>query len=388
MSILIVGLSTRAIAESALKAGCRVVTVDYFGDRDQKEMVENHSLLRNFKIPFSAEGLLTACMGLQFSSVGYISNLENRPEIVAELARKGRLLGNAPEVLRKVRDWRLLRRLCMEEGIPFAETLLPGEEKEVSPESGWLLKPVLSGGGHEIRFWNGAAIEGQNVLQRFVKGRPASAAFVSDGNDSVLVGVSEQLIGRRELGGRKFGWCGNIVPLRLERQHGAAFLDTLQAMASRLTRRLGLRGVNGFDFMAVDNPDGCPTPSLVEVNPRYTGSMELMENAYGLNIFSLHLDAMTGKLPKFSLTPLVESGRFVGKGIVFARRDCIIPESMGGMDKGRRDVPFPGDLIKAGHPICTVFGEGNDRGSCLKKLIANACTVRREIGDELGGCFE
>jgi predicted ATP-grasp superfamily ATP-dependent carboligase len=46
--ILVVGLSTRAIAESAVRGGHRVVTLDYFGDRDQRALVENHALLRDF----------------------------------------------------------------------------------------------------------------------------------------------------------------------------------------------------------------------------------------------------------------------------------------------------------------------------------------------------
>ena len=388
MSILVVGLSTRAIADSAFNAGYRIVTVDHFGDRDQKEKIENHSLLRDFKIPFSARGLLAASRRLEFRSVGYISNLENYPEIVAELSKRGRLLGNAPEVLRKARDWRQLRRLCFEEGIPTAETLLPGEEKKADRVSRWLLKPVRSGGGHGIRFWDGSPVKEADVLQGFVEGRPASAAFVADGKNSVVIGVSEQLIGCRELGARKFAWCGNILPLRLDRPGAAAFFETVEAMAARLTRCLGLRGVNGLDLVAADDADGCPIPYLVEVNPRYTGSMELVESAYGLNVFSLHLDAMAGRLPRFSLAQRMQDRPFTGKGIVFARRSCIVPEAMGGVEQGRRDIPFPGDLIKAGHPICTVFGRGDTRQSCLGNLWANARAVRREIGDELEDCVE
>ena len=44
MRILIAGLTTRALAESALGAGCEILTVDYFGDLDQKRLCENVSL--------------------------------------------------------------------------------------------------------------------------------------------------------------------------------------------------------------------------------------------------------------------------------------------------------------------------------------------------------
>jgi len=382
MSTLIVGVSTRAIAESAARAGCRVVTVDYFGDRDQKEQVENHSLLRDFKIPFSAKGLLAASRRLEFSSVGYISNLENYPEIVAEFAKSGRLLGNTPDVLHEARDWRQLRRLCREESIPLAVTLLPGEEKEAVQEFRWLLKPVRSGGGHGIRFWDGSRLKGTHILQRHVEGCPASAAFVADGKNSVVIGISEQLIGCRELGAREFAWCGNLLPLQLDRPGKAALLETVETIATRLTRRLGLRGANGLDFVVADDANGCPTPFLVEVNPRYTGSMELVESVYKVSVFSLHLDALAGRLPASSPAQHID-GLFAGKGIVFARRGSIVSETMGGVERGRRDIPFPGDRIKAGHPICTVFGEGDGRESCLENLLANAGAVRREIGDEL-----
>ena len=88
MRILMVGVSTRAIAESAVRGGYQVFTVDYFGDRDQRELVENYSLLRDFNLGFSAYALLEASLRLEFSSVVDISNLENHPKVVAKLARK------------------------------------------------------------------------------------------------------------------------------------------------------------------------------------------------------------------------------------------------------------------------------------------------------------
>ena len=59
-------------------------------------------------------------------AVVYGSNLENHPEVVAELAGRRRLLGNSAEVLRDVRDWALLRRFCREAGIAHPATLLRG----------------------------------------------------------------------------------------------------------------------------------------------------------------------------------------------------------------------------------------------------------------------
>ena len=380
MPVLIVGVSTRAIAESALQGGHEVVTLDYFGDRDQRELVENYSLLRDFKRAFSVRALIEASRYLKFDSVAYIANLENYPETIQRLTRRGYLLGNSPDILHQVRDWRKLRQICREERIPCAITLLTGERNKAAPDFRWLLKPVRSGGGHGIHFWSGELLDGAHVLQRYIAGRSASVAFAADGKNSVVMGLSEQLIGLAELGVREFVWCGNLLPLRLGPTNRSAFLEIVKAMAARLTRRFGLRGVNGFDLVVADDADGCPRPFLVEVNPRYTASMELVERAYGLNVFSVHLEALAGTLPDFSLAQHT-AGPYLGKGIVFARQALTVPETMGGVECGRRDIPFPGDRIKAGHPVCTVFAEGDGRNSCLNKLLASAEAVRREIGD-------
>jgi predicted ATP-grasp superfamily ATP-dependent carboligase len=79
MRTLITGVSTRAIAESAIKSGHDVFTIDYFGDRDQKQIVESYSLLRDFNLPFRAENLIEASRRFDFDSFVYISNFENFP---------------------------------------------------------------------------------------------------------------------------------------------------------------------------------------------------------------------------------------------------------------------------------------------------------------------
>ncbi|MCK4449663.1 MAG: ATP-grasp domain-containing protein, partial [Anaerolineae bacterium] len=363
---------------SAVRGGHRVITLDYFGDRDQRALVENHALLRDFGLPFSAEGLLQASRRLDFEAVVYISNLENHPEVVEELARERILLGNGPVVLRQVRDWRTLRAFCREAGISCPTTLLPGEEKEADLTVRWLRKPVRSGGGHGIRPWTGEPLGEAHILQEYIEGQSASAAFVADGQRSVVIGLTEQLIGRGELGARGFAWCGNILPLALQPAERGTVLEMVERMAARLTRRFGLQGVNGMDLVVADDPEGRPCPFLVEVNPRYTGSMELVERAYGLNVFSLHLEALAGRLPDFSLAEhLRPQGQYFGKGIVYARRTVIMPETVGWTEQGRRDVPFPGEQIKAGHPVCTVLAEGEGREACWNHLLAGVEAVRQ-----------
>jgi predicted ATP-grasp superfamily ATP-dependent carboligase len=392
MRILITGVSTRAIAESVVHSfslaegngGQQIITLDYFGDRDQRSLVENYALLRDFGVAFSAQTLLQASRALDYEAVIYISNLENHDDVVEEMARGRTLLGNAPAVLRQVRDWRVLREFCRTAPIPCPTTLLPGEEGQAEPGARWLCKPVRSGGGHGIYYWDGVQqLDRAYILQRYIAGRPASAAFVADGRRSVVIGLTEQLVGQEALGTEGFTWCGNILPLAI-RSEGAALLPSVQRMADELTRRFGLRGVNGMDLVIGAGPQGSLGPFVVEVNPRYTASMELMERAYGLNIFSLHLAALRGQLPGFSLAEHL-AGALFAKGIVYARSTVTMPETAGWIEKGRRDIPYSGERVQAGHPICTVLADGNSREECWDHLLAAVQAVRREIAAAGGG---
>ncbi len=392
--ILVVGLSTRAIAESAVRSGYgeRIVTLDYFGDRDQQTLVKNYALKRDFFLPFSAQGLLQAGRHLNFDALVYISNLENHPDVVMALAQGRTLLGNTPETLQRVRDWEELRRVCRTEGIPFPTTLLPGEETQADPRLDWLRKPWRSGGGHSIRRWEGESLEKRrSFLQAYRPGRPASVAFVADGHRSVVIGLTEQLIGRPELGAHGFTWCGNVLPLMWatdEKSSYSSLLKTVQGMADRITRRFGLRGLNGMDLVVSETVEGEPTPWLIEVNPRYTASMELIEWAYGLNLFSLHLNALNGHLPDFHLEERLppEQSHFFVKAILYTRETVTVPDTARWVERGRRDVPHPGEVIAAGHPVCTVLTDGASWNILWHRLMTEIEAIRREIGDREEVC--
>lgn len=380
MRTLLFGLSTRALAESAVRGGERVCTLDYFGDMDQKSLVENYSLLRDYRLPFSAENLLCVSDGLEFENVVYTSNLENHPKVVAALTNRANVIGNDAEVLRKIRNWCVLRAVCRKNSIHHPQTFLPGEERLAPKQINWLCKPAYGGGGGGIKPWSGSPLKRCHILQACVEGLPASAAFVANGEKAVVIGLTRQLIGNHELGGKGYGWCGNILPPPLDDDQNRSILESVERMVTLLTRHFGLKGVCGIDFVVSERANERLHPYLVEVNPRYTASMELMEWAYGLNIYTLHIEAFDGHLPQFSLAEHLNGPSF-GKGIVFAHQSILIRKTDQWWERGRRDIPYPGDTIESGHPVCTVFARGDTHDACLENLLRSAASVRREIGD-------
>lgn len=361
------------MVESAVRGGYDVVAADFFGDRDEARLTKSYALRRDLGLPATAEGLVAAAGRIEADAIVYGSNLENHPDAVVELAGRLLLLGNPPEVLRDVRDWALLRRVCREAGVAYPVTLLRGEERRAG-RGRWLKKRLRSGGGHGIVSWDGRPLDDAHALQAVVDGRSASVAFVADGREGRIFGLTEQLVGRAALGGSGFAWCGNVLPLELSRADAASLRAQLEHMVSCLSRHFGLVGVNGVDVVISRDAEGVARPYLIEVNPRFSGSMELAERAFGVNVFSLHVDGLAGRLPRAAVADGVPDGS-VGKGIVYARRAVLVPDTDAWLARGLRDVPWPGERIPAGHPVCTVLAHGRDRRACLAGLISRAATV-------------
>lgn len=363
MRILIAGLTTRAMAESARRAGRDVLTVDYFGDLDQKQLCENLSL-RERGIAYSSKAIVRVVRALAYDAVVYCGGFENHPVLVAELARGGALLGNGPEALRRVRNPRALFPALAAQGFAVPRSVACGEPP---PDDGaWLLKPLRSGGGQGIRVWDGRPLSPGHFLQEYVDGVPASAVFVADGERSLVVGWSEQVRGPRG-----FLYGGNILPLDAPQ---VAFAE-VRAIAECLTRKFALRGLNGFDFVLSG-----ARPIVVEVNPRYCASMELVERAAGVSVFELHLAGCRGAVPG---APAAPGSGYWGKAIVYAREVTRVGDTRRWIERGVRDVPHPDDTIGPGEPICTVFAWGPSRAACVERLRVAEETILREVSREL-----
>jgi predicted ATP-grasp superfamily ATP-dependent carboligase len=378
MRILITGISTRAIAESAKAAGYDLVTLDYFGDYDQKIWCENFSLKRDLNLPFGCAQLYEASLKLKFDAVAYTSNLENHPEVIkrfedASVEKHRRLLGNSADVLSRVRHWPTLFGFLQRQGIPVPETRDEAQQPAASDNQRWLRKPIHSGGGHDISFWKrdrpiGAAF----ILQEHISGISASASFVSNGEECEVLGLTEQIIGRSEFGASGFRYCGNVLPLTVERN---AVLAQVRDITTRLTQEFKLVGVNGLDFIL---KDGQVFP--LEINPRYSASMELIERAYGLSIFDLHVQSVEqGALPDFDLAARLADKRFYGKAILYAEQDGLAPDTRGWPARDIRDVPFPGEALSTGDPVCTVLASGLTQAKCFAGLVTQAEAIKGEI---------
>jgi predicted ATP-grasp superfamily ATP-dependent carboligase len=385
--VLLAGISTRAAAESAARAGFTVTAIDAFADLDQYASVRSLSLRRDFDAPVSAHAAARASRRIECDAVAYGSSFENHPRAVSTLAAGRALWGNSPEVVRRVRDPRLVADALARRGLPVPalaqDRLLEGRALRAGfgriTDISWLVKPLASGGGHRVRPWRrGAPVPRGCYLQELVAGTSGSVIFVAAGGRAVPLGLSWQLAGDRAFGASGYRYCGNILAAADDAvfARDASLVGAACMLARVVAEEFGVVGLNGIDFVARDG-----VPYAIEVNPRWSASMELIERAYGLSVFGAHAAACAaGALPAFDLTRARRRARAIGKAVVFARRDVIAGDTPAWLaDASVRDVPHPRERIRAGRPVCTVFAEARDAAACYTALVRRADAVYAQL---------
>jgi predicted ATP-grasp superfamily ATP-dependent carboligase len=213
-----------------------------------------------------------------------------------------------------------------------------------------------------------------HYLQRVVDGESQSAVFVAARGEAVLLGVTRQLIGASWTGATGFRYGGSIGPL----QPSAAHRSQWWTIGDGLASGFDLRGLFGVD--AIVNDRGI---WAIEVNPRYTSSIEVLEFGLEFHAVTDHVAACRDGQLK-DLSPAAH-GRFHGKAIIYAGRDVRIDDAFVRAARQANaeqtwpvvaDIPTAAQTIAAGHPVATVFAS-SDRLTDVEPRLRDAVQAWR-----------
>lgn len=349
--LIIVGWSARAAVQSARRAGFEALAIDAFLDADlRRDAVSCRRLGDVWRL-----AALTA--DLPPSDWLYVGGLENHPRIVAEVSRRHRLLGVGPETLPRVRDPFALQRAVGHAGFSFPETRSIAERARVPTNGTWLVKRRRSAGGVGLWPYLGSLSASPDVyFQQIVEGDSCGVTFVAAGGRSRFLGVCRQFSSTSGRGA-PYLYGGSIGPLALS----SNLADALQRLGELIAGEFELVGLFGVDVI-IDRDE---TVWPLEVNPRYTASVELLERATGTSLLDLHLRACRdGNLHHCHGETQARTGSLTfptyGKRIVYFEgpADCVVSPWLAEQllaATNVADVPTAGTCIRRGDPLTTVF---------------------------------
>jgi len=371
--LLVAGLSARLLAEAAHAAGYRPVAADLFGDQDTRAVGEWHCCGEAGALRIRADALLPLLQAAAQDGdcLGWVagSGFEGQPDLLARGAATLPLIGNAPEVVARVRDPVTFFAALGALGIPH-----PPTGREPPAALGWLAKDAAGSGGWHVRRHEpvpGAGpASGTAYYQREWPGAAMSVLFLADGREARVLGAARQL--QRPLGGRPFVYRGCIGPAPLPRQVSAR----IEGMVAALCAEFRLRGLNGLDFL-LDGPD----VAVLELNARPVASIAVHEGVLACGLMRAHLRAsLEGWLPAPSELRSPSSMR--GCEVVFARRHTMIDaQSRNRLAAlaGCHDRPARDGCFEWGDPLCSVSAQGADAEAVEAELGRKRTMIRNIV---------
>ena len=356
--ILVLGLSARALAQSARSAGYTPLAADLFCDLDQETAERSAQIAGDLENGFlwgpTIAALDSLAQGRNPIGIVYGSGLEDRTDFLEKLGARWPLLGNSAQTVARAKDPALLAEICAQLGVPH-----PAWSEQ--PREGWLRKRIGGSGGAHVAVAPSAG-GGRDYWQEPIVGEPVSALMLGCKSKALVLGFSSQWVDPSPDAPFRYG--GAVQPAALsEDMH-----SRLAQAANAVSCELGLVGLNSVDFL-VSGEDW----RLVEVNPRPGATVDIFHPKAG-SLFGQHVDACRGRLP--SRAPVFEKA--AAAAIVYAR-SRISTMSAIAWPEWTADRQRPGTSIEAGAPLCTVLATADTADEARRLVLQRVENMRHAL---------
>jgi hypothetical protein len=101
-------------------------------------------------------------------------------------------------------------------------------------------------------------------------------------------------------------------------------------------------------------------PYVIEVNPRFQGTLECVEKVLGINLVEAHVNAC---LYNFLPNTREKIANVCARLILYAPERVLVPDLT--IFTQIRNIPLPECRIDKGEPLCSVVVEGKTRAQVL-----------------------
>ena len=318
------------------------MALDVFADVDTQRSAEQVYKIDYANNGFDAkhfEATLDQIDTSDMQGFAYGSGFEAQPDLLACVAKHLPLIGNAPEVVRKLKDAPYFFGVLDSLAIPHPEvsfSLLANAEGWICKEEGG------SGGAHVLNAVTSQDLPKGQYFQRVIDGTPISMLFAANGTEIKVIGFNQQWVA--PIAAKPYRYGGIVGNANLP----VAIKQSLQEAAKKITMAFGLRGLNSLDVIWQSGQYW-----VLEINPRLSSTLDLYQSK-GSNLFALHVQAVSGDLSRF---PVISS-RSKARNVLYAAQDVVIPEDLVWPD-WVADIPMALTEIPQHQPICTVLAEAD-----------------------------
>ena len=408
-NLLLMGIDTRPMVNSAIKLDYKTFSISYFKTVDfkvpyrEKHVLDQESVIScgRFEENYSPEKLLELSKDFLFQN--YDENEIDKIVLTTGINAKN-FSGEFKKFRKIVRGnkntecvdnkFKFYNKLKNKFNVPL--TFQPsdvGELNEILQQHNsnqFILKPLQGSGGLGIFLLNNKScdelkqvneiyenISLENyILQEYIEGTNVSSSVLSSHIDRKNL-INSRLITEHDLGNESYEYCGNILPLdensfrmfndnRTE-INADELNDEMKNTSEDLIKQFNLIGSNGVDYIL--DKDG--ELKIIEINPRFQGTYELVENSLGINLLDAHIKACEGEI-----IDIPNPSQYSIKKIIYARKQVNI----GNLNiPNVFDIPYEGVKIEKDQPLVTIISSNDD----LKTAIDDAKIAEEKVYENI-----
>lgn len=214
------------------------------------------------------------------------------------------------------------------------------------------------------------------ILQEYIEGTNISSSVLSSHNERKNL-INSRLITEHDLGNDSYEYSGNILPLNENsfrmfngnqtEINANEINDEMKNTSEDLIKQFNLIGSNGVDYILDNNGE----LKIIEINPRFQGTYELVENVLGINLLDAHIKACEGEI-----IDIPNPSQYSIKRIIYARKQV----SIGNLNiPNVYDIPYEGVKIEKDQPLVTIISSSKD----LKTATNNAKIAEEKVYENI-----
>ena len=404
-NLLLMGIDTRPMVNSALKLDYKTFSISYFKTVDfkmpymEKHVLDQESVIScgRFEENYSPEKLLELSKDFLFQNYDeneidkiVLTTGINTKDFSGEFKNFRKIVRGNKNTESVDNKFKFYNKLKNKFDVPL--TFQPsdvGELNEILQQHSnnqFILKPLQGSGGlgifllnnessHELKqldeICQNISLENY-ILQEYIEGTNVSSSILSSHDDRKNL-INSRLITEHDLGNDSYEYSGNILPLdensfrmfndnRTE-INADELNDEMKNISEDLIKEFGLIGSNGVDYI-LDN-DG--ELKVIEINPRFQGTYELVENVLDINLLDAHIKACEGEI-----IDIPNPKQYSFKKIIYARKQINI----GNLNiPNVYDIPDEGVKIEKDQPLVTIISSDKN----LETAMSDAKIAEDEV---------
>ena len=385
-NLLLIGINTRSMLNSALKLNYNIFSTSYFSTSDTPNIKNQKIILEEkdnessgiFEDNFSSENILDFSKDY-IDEADYIIPISGvSPNDFSKKDQK-KILGskNVSNIENKFKFYKKIK-----DKFKTPETFLikdVDEAIEISknkPDVKYILKPLKGSGGYNVNLLNNdSSLQlngGENfILQEYVDGINLSSSILGSRDSKKTIMNSRLLTENDFKNNASFIYIGNILPLTDEsimaevkdiNKINNEMIETSQNLAYEFD----LIGSNGIDYIL--NEKGL---YVIEINPRIQGTFECVEKSLQINMLDAHIKSCLNEQ-----VDIPKAKYYAYKKIIYS--PCRNKYSKIDLDN-IYDLPHIGTITEKSEPLLTIIDKNANFKELYEKVENSSRIVSQEV---------